>query len=118
MASRAALVAAGLSVLDGLSGLDAPGVAPGELAGWQRPELERAMLAKQAVIVRATRTCASVLSDDSVLVAGDQLIDRQSVGMIIAVRANDERRDHQIVGRRLIDVLAGLNERKLDRVSQ
>ena len=114
MASRAAFVAAGLSVLDGLSGLD----APGELADWQRPGLQRAMLAKQAVMMRATRTCASVLSDDSVLVAGDQLIDRQSVGMIIAVRANDERRDHQIVGRRLIDVLAGLNKRELDRVGQ
>ena len=38
--------------------------------------------------------------------------------MVVAVYANDEGGDHQIVGGRLIDVLAGLRDRNLHLIGK
>src|SRR5208283_999731 len=49
---------------------------------------------------------------------GHQLVHREAVGMVVVVRANDERRYHQIVRAGLVDVFAGLRDRHLDLVGE
>jgi hypothetical protein len=48
----------------------------------------------------------------------DELFNGQAIEMIVCVRPDDERRDHQSLCAALIRVLAGLNDRNLDAISQ
>ncbi|MEA2730004.1 MAG: hypothetical protein QOF70_4479 [Acetobacteraceae bacterium] len=57
-------------------------------------------------------------SASSVDAAGNKLVDRQPVRMLVRIGANDDGRHEQIVAGRLIDVLTGLNDRHLDRVGE
>jgi len=69
------------------------------------------------VIVETTITASSSQAGSRVR-RRDQLIDREPVLMVVAVRANDERRDRQVFGRGLVDVLAGLHDRNLQLVGE
>src|SRR6202522_2729335 len=108
-------------IMLGVSGIadstSVPGVVP---EGTEAPPGADCCAAAGDARASATQAQWNVVSRMNALLSGfgDELVDRDAVAMVLVIGPDDERGQDHFLGVDLLAVLAGLNDRELDAVSE